>query len=71
MKHIIPSIVLLSLIVPAVAFGYGEGEDIPEGSRVIHLLTNEARTNTKDALASCGTSCSEGLDCHKEVLNPL
>ena len=58
-------------ILPSIAYGYGEGADIPEGARVIHLLTNEARTNTKDALANCGKACSEGLDCHPEVLEPV
>ena len=58
--------------LPSTAFGYGEGADIPEGARVIHLLTNEARTNTKDALADCGADrCSEGPDCHPEVLAPV
>ena len=69
--HRISPIALLALIIPSFAYGYGEGADIPEGARVIHLLTNEARTNTKEALASCGTNCSEGLDCYKEVLDPL
>ena len=59
------------VILPSFAYGYGEGADIPEGARVIHLLTNEARTNTKEALANCGEACSEGLDCHPEVLEPV
>ena len=64
-------IAVITWILPSLAYGYGEGSDIPEGSRIIHLLTNEARTNTKDALASCGKACSEGLECHSEVLPPL
>lgn len=69
MHRILP--IGLIALIPSFAYGYGEGADIPEGSRVIHLLTNEARTNTKEALASCGSNCSEGLDCHDEVLAPL
>lgn len=69
-RAFIPLLTLTSLL-PSLAYGYGEGADIPEGSRIIHLLTNEARTNTKDALASCGKACSEGTDCHSEVLPPL
>ena len=66
---IITCVAVLSL--PSVAFGYGEGADIPEAARAIHLMTNEARTNTKDALADCGKNCSEGKSCHPEVLPPL
>ena len=64
---------LLAIIVglPSVAFGYGEGEDIPHGSRVIHLLTNESRANVPDALAECGANCPEGISCFEEVLPPL
>ena len=70
MIRVLP-VILVALTIPAAAYGYGEGSDIPEGSRVIHLLTNEARTNTREALAACGNACSEGLDCHAEVLAPL
>ena len=71
MKRICCIALIAMAALPSVAYGYGEGADIPEGSRVIHLLTNEARTNTKEALANCGEACSEGLDCHQEVMDPV
>ncbi len=57
--------------IPSVSFAYGEGEDIPHGARVIHLLTNEARADVTDALAGCGSNCPEGLSCFAETLPPL
>ncbi len=57
--------------LPSISFAYGEGEDIPHGARVIHLLTNEARASIPDALAECGANCSEGLSCFPETLPPL
>ena len=64
---------LLAIIVglPSAAFGYGEGEDIPHGARVIQLLTNESRANVPDALAGCGSNCPEGISCFNEILPPL
>ena len=58
-------------IIPALAFGYGEGEDIPYESRAIHLMTNEARTAPREALADCGKNCSEGKDCYEKSVAPL
>ena len=72
MKRTYLPILVLLAFSPSLAYGYGEGADIPEGSRIIHLLTNEARCNTVEALAECGTNCSEGITgCHQEVLAPL
>ena len=64
------SFLLLSGI-PALAFGYGEGEDIPYESRAIHLMTNEARTAPREALADCGKNCSEGRECYEKSVAPL
>ncbi len=72
------SILLTAIITPSLAFAYGEGGQIPEGARAIHLLTNEARCNVKEALANCNrkTDCREADACFKdgtysEVMNPM
>ena len=65
------SLLIGALFIPTCAFGYGEDGSIPEEARAIHLLTNEARCNTKEALANCGSMCSEKLSCHKESMPPL
>ncbi len=61
---------ILCSLSAATAFGYGEGADIPIEARAIHLLTNEARCNTHEALASCGTKCGEAA-CYDESMGPV
>ena len=68
------TLTLVSTLVPTVVMAYGEGEDIPMDARAIHLLTNDARTDTTEALAECGTKCSEFADnanCYDKALPPL
>lgn len=62
---------VLSILAPSLAYAYGEGADIPAESRAIHVLVNEARSNTRNALSECGSRCSEGLSCYEKVLEPL
>ena len=61
---------ILCSLSAATAFGYGEGADIPIEARAIHLLTNEARCNTHEALANCGERCGEAA-CYDESMGPL
>ena len=61
------SLFIILSSIPALAFGYGEGEKIPYNARAIHLLVNEARCAPKDALKSCGNNCAEGTGCYKEA----
>ena len=68
------TLTLVSTLVPTAVMAYGEGEDIPMDARAIHLLTNDARTDTTEALAECGTKCSEFADnanCYDKTLPPL
>ena len=68
------TLTLVSTLIPTAVMAYGEGEDIPMDARAIHLLTNDARTDTTEALAECGTKCSEFADnanCYDKTLPPL
>ena len=71
MRKLFPStLFVLCSLSAATAFAYGEGADIPIEARAIHLLTNEARCNTHEALASCGTKCGEAA-CYDESMGPV
>ena len=70
-RSLILMMIACGTLLPATVFAYGEGEDISMDARAIHLLTNEARTNTREALATCGSNCSETLECYPETLPPL
>ena len=65
------SLMIVALGIPVLAFGYGEGDDIPYAARATHMMINEARTAPRVAMANCGAKCAEGLTCYKEVLPPV
>lgn len=50
MKKYLFSVFIASLLAPTSAFAYGEGSTIPYESRVMHLLTNEVRTDVHTAI---------------------
>ena len=56
MKHTLIA-TAFCLLMPSLAFAYGEGETIPMVARAVHLLTNAARADTKYALKECGKMC--------------
>lgn len=66
MKKYLFSVFIASLLAPTSAFAYGEGSTIPYESRVIHLLTNEVRTDVHTAIDACGKNCHEGKHCTKD-----
>ena len=67
------SLVVLGACVlsPTASWAYGEGEDIPWASRVIHLLTNEARCDIGEALSECGAHCDAEWSCYGLSLPPV
>lgn len=70
-NSVVIAFAMIMTLLPTAVMAYGEGEDIPMDARAIHLLTNEARTNTREALALCGDNCSETIECYAETLPPL
>ena len=70
-NSVVIAFAMIMTLLPSTVMAYGEGEDIPMDARAIHLLTNEARTNTREALALCGDNCSETIECYAETLPPL
>ena len=63
-------IFLCVMVMPAMAFGYGEGGDIPMLARALHLLSNQARSDTEAALAECGDHCLES-ESYEDSMAPL
>lgn len=61
---------LCMAVMPAVAFGYGEGGDIPMMARALHLLTNQARSDSEAALEKCGDHCLES-ESYEASMAPL
>ena len=70
-NSVVTAFAMIMTLLPSTVMAYGEGEDISMDARAIHLLTNEARTNTREALALCGDNCSETIECYAETLPPL
>lgn len=71
MKKYLFSVFIASLLAPTSAFAYGEGSTIPYESRVIHLLTNEVRTDVHTAIDACGKKCHEGKHCYERSYKAL
>ena len=62
---------MIAVLTPALSFAYGEGEDISENARAIHLLLNEARCDPAATIEACGDACIEGAECYASPRAPL
>ena len=70
-NKIIQIVSIIACTAPSLAYAYGEGDDINYGSRAIHMLVNDARTDPKDALKDCpAENCKEGIDCYSSPSKP-
>ena len=71
MKKFLFTLSIAGLLAPTAAFAYGEGSTIPYESRVMHLLTNEVRTDVHTAIDACGKNCHEGKHCYERSYKAL
>ena len=67
-------VMLSSLCAPSIVFAYGEdsdlGYDVPIESRQMHLLVNEARSDTKTAIENCKDEYCLEKSCYKDAKAP-